>query len=145
MLVACRLAGRSALAAHHADVSTRMQSRAIRWDLTRFAIAAKRPGFRASPRSVRDGPCLVLRAARAIALGSASAGRLDTASAAENRLIVYSSPADPCYVQHGVDRLTSRHAGSALPASTSSSMQRGSAAMPKRSQPSELATSALAP
>jgi hypothetical protein len=48
----------------------------------------------------------------------------------------YSSLADPCYVQHGVDRLASRHAGLALPASTSSSLvQHGRATMPKPPRP----------
>jgi hypothetical protein len=50
---------------------------------------------------------------------------------ARNRRIVYSLFRRRCYARHGVDRPAGLHAGPALPASTSSLVQRGSAAMLK--------------
>jgi hypothetical protein len=49
----------------------------------------------------------------------------------QSRPIFYSLPRRRCYARHGVDRPASRHAGAALPASTSSSAQHGSTAMLK--------------
>src|SRR5580658_10584744 len=52
------------------------------------------------------------------------------ASDAQSRPIFYSLPQRRCYARHGVDRPAGRHAGPALPASTSSLVQHGNAAMP---------------
>ena len=49
----------------------------------------------------------------------------------QSRPKFYSLPQRRCYARHGVDRPASRHAGPALPASTSSLVQHGCAAMPK--------------
>jgi adenylate cyclase len=76
------------------------------------------------PRPVQRG----VRAAAAVAL-AALRGPRDTLSDALLRVEaaghVYCPLARPCYVQHGVDRPAGRHAGPALPASTSSLVQHG--------------------
>jgi hypothetical protein len=133
MLVACRLAGLCALEAHRAGGSAACNPSddAARRGLTRFAEAANWPGFRASPRSVRDGPCLVVPSARASALGWASAGRSTRLRRPRIGLLSITSLGVRDKLNTAWIGLASRHVGPALPASTYSSMQRGSAAMLK--------------
>jgi hypothetical protein len=61
---------------------------------------------------------------------SLSCSRSRPRSDSQSRSIFYSLP-QRCYARHGVDRPASRHAGAALPASTFSLVQHGSAAMLK--------------
>ena len=129
MLVAYRLVGLSALEAHYASIDASSQSA---WARTLC------PSFAGRTQEAPD-------ALKGTQLTGRLKGLAVPFQVLPNGLIVYSQLLNGDMLDHGVDRPTGRHAGPALPASTSSLVQRGSAVMPKPPRPENLPASALAP